>query len=164
MENSNEQLKKTQDILNSQIEHNKNLWEDEQTKAKELFEQLRQESINNFEQARNNIQSYIEEVNNFNKSFQTHLKNQPFDFQSLYNVMSDYHGKQLALLSQASHKQIQKISEFQNKLVDFYEDKQTVVNNEINTTLNNTMSATKQTLEKFNQPNIETNKSSLEKE
>lgn len=155
----NENLKKMQETFTSQVEKQKQLWEEEQNKAKALFDHLRQESIDNFEQARHNIQRHIEEVNSFGKNLQSHLQNQPFDFQSFSKVFSDYHSKQLELLSQATHKQAQKLSELQNKLVSFYEDKQTVVKNEIEKTIDNTVESTKEVVEKIIRPKTVKNKS-----
>lgn len=152
MENENPNLNKVQQTFNSQIENQKQLWEEEKNKAKELFEHLRQESINNFEQARHNIQRHIEEVNNFGTNLQSHLKNQPFDFQSFSKVFADYHTKQLELLSQATAQQTQKLSDFQNKLTTFYQDKQNVIKNEVHKTIDNTIEASKEVVEKIVQP------------
>lgn len=159
MDNEKQNLEQIQQALNSQVENQKKLWEEEQNKAKSLFEHLRQESIDNFEQARHNIQRHIEEVNSFGKNLHSHFQTHPFDFQSFSKVFSDYHSKQLELLSQATEKQTQKLAELQNKLSHFYQDKQTVVKNEIDKTIDTTVKATKDVVEKIIQPQQVKNKS-----
>lgn len=147
MSNDNQFLKDVQEKLNNQVENQKKLWNEEQAKAKTFFDDLRQESLNNFEQAKTNIQRHIDEVNTFGKNLQSHFQNQPFDFQSFSKVVSDYQAKQLEIISDAAKHQAQKLSEFHNKLISFYHDKQANLKKEIDKVVDNTIDTTKEVVE-----------------
>lgn len=152
MDSENNNLDNIQQKINNQLENQKKLYEEEQNKAKALFDHLRQESINSFEQARHNIQRHIEEVNSFGKNLQSHFQSQPFDFTSFSKVVADYQTKQLEILSQATQKQTEKLTELQHKLSNFYQDKQTVVKSEMEKNIDNTVQTTKEVVEKIIKP------------
>lgn len=152
MNTNNKFFKDFQEKINSQVEQQKKIWAEDQLKAKSFFEDLKQDSVTNFQHAKDNIQKHIDEVNSFNHNLQEHFKNQPFDFQSFSNVISDYQKKQLEILSETANLQKQKLTNLQNKIISFYNDpkinqnlKEKEVTSEVNTTSESKTKAVKKT-------------------
>lgn len=120
MSTNNQFFQDFQDKISSQLEQQQQLLLDEQLKAKSFFEELKEESVTNLQNAKDNVQKYLNELNSFNQNFQEHFKNQPFDFQSFSNVISNYQKKQLEILSETANLQKQKLTNLQNKILSFY--------------------------------------------
>lgn len=131
MSQKNESLEDIKTKVNNHLEKQQKILIQEHIKTKEFFEDLKQDSITNFEEVKENLQKHIQTTNSLTKNLQTHFQTQPFDFSAFSKVIFEYQAKQLEILSESTKSQTKKITDFQNKLVSYYNENQNRLKQEI---------------------------------
>lgn len=115
-------LKDINSKINEKIQKNKEIFEQEQEKAKTLFNDFKHHSLVQYEDVKEHLQEHVNHFNSFSENLKNHLTNSPFDFNSFSKSLFEYNKKSFEIVSNATKKQTERISELNNKIHQFYKN------------------------------------------
>lgn len=114
--------------INEKVQKNKELFEKEQIKAKNLFNDFKEHTLVQYEDAKEHLQEHVNHFNSFSENVKNHLTSSPFDFNSFSKSLFEYNKKSFEIVSNATKKQAERLSQLNDKIHSFYKNELTSFN------------------------------------
>ena len=108
--------------INEKVQKNKEIFEKEQVKAKKLFNDFKEHTLVQYEDAKEHLQEHVNHFNLFSENFKNHLTKSPFDFNSFSKSLFEYNKKSFEIVSDATKKQAERLSQLNDKIQSFYKN------------------------------------------